>query len=330
MAYRSRDGREIPVRSAEDWAVRPQAESLRAWRPQWASCRIGRNCPRRSSESRGRSRATVFHRLEIAYRVDEDEWVPAHLYLPKNRPVGQRVAAVVAMHGTTQLGKKQLSGEPGSPPNRCYAVELAQRGYVVLAPDYPSFGDYPCDFRDPKWASGTMKGIFNHIRGVDLLVAREEVDPERIGAIGHSLGGHNAMFLGVFDPRIKAVVSSCGWTPFHDYYGGKLVGWTSDRYMPRIRTEYQLDPNRNCRSISTRWRRRWPRGRFFSNSPLRDSNFDVAGGEEGRASGAGGVTLCWGLPIVSRLSIPTPGTIFRPEVRQVAYRFLDRALAQRP
>jgi cephalosporin-C deacetylase-like acetyl esterase len=44
-----------------------------------------------------------------------------------------------------------------------------------------------------------MKGIFNHMRAVDLLCSRPEVDPKRIGAIGHSLGGHNAMFVGLFD-----------------------------------------------------------------------------------------------------------------------------------
>ena len=105
-------------------------------------------------------------------------------------------------------------------------------------------GDYRYDFQTSAYASGSMKGVFNHMRGVDLLRAREEVDPERIGAIGHSLGGHNAMFLGVFDPRVKVIVSSCGWTPFHDYYGGRLNGWDQDRYMPRIRTVYGLDPDR--------------------------------------------------------------------------------------
>ena len=33
------------------------------------------------------------------------------------------------------------------------------------------------------------------------------------GALGHSLGGHNAIFTAVFDPRLKVVVSSCGFDP---------------------------------------------------------------------------------------------------------------------
>ena len=63
---------------------------------------------------------------------------------------------------------------------RAYGRELAKRGYVVLAPDYPSFGDYPYDFSADAYASGTMKGIFNHMRCVDYLQSLPEVDGERI------------------------------------------------------------------------------------------------------------------------------------------------------
>jgi pimeloyl-ACP methyl ester carboxylesterase len=68
------------------------------------------------------------------------------------------------------------------------------------------------------------------------------VNKDRIGVIGHSLGGHNSLFTAVFDDRIKAVVTSCGFTPFHDYYGGKVAGWTSDRYMPIIGDVWLEDP----------------------------------------------------------------------------------------
>ncbi len=47
------------------------------------------------------------------------------------------------------------------------------------------------------YASATMKGIWKHMRAVDLVASLAEVDPERIGAIGHSLGGHNAIFAAV-------------------------------------------------------------------------------------------------------------------------------------
>ena len=167
-------------------------------------------------------------------RPSRADRLPAYLYIPKI-PVAKRPAekhsrpAVVALHPTSvALGKKVVDGQ-SKLPNRAYARELAERGYVVVAPDYINMGDYRYDFRKGGYVSATMKGIFNHMRCVDLLQSLDLVDPGRIAAIGHSLGGHNSIFLGVFDPRIKAVVSSCGWTPFHDYYGGKSpAGRTTD------------------------------------------------------------------------------------------------------
>ena len=42
------------------------------------------------------------------------------------------------------------------------------------------------------------------------------------------------MFTAAFDPRIKAIVSNCGFNTFPKYYGGNLKGWTHKGYMPRI------------------------------------------------------------------------------------------------
>src|SRR5207249_1652669 len=103
-----------------------------------------------------------------------------------------------------------------------------------------TLGNY---IRSP-YVSGSLKAIWNNMRAVDLLQALPEVDPERIGCIGHSLGGHNTMFTAAFDTRIKALVSNCGFTSFPKYYGGHLKGWTSIRYMPRIRDVYGMNPER--------------------------------------------------------------------------------------
>jgi dienelactone hydrolase len=49
-------------------------------------------------------------------------------------------------------------------------------------------------------------------RAVDLLAGLDDVDAERLGAIGHSLGGQETLWLTWFDERIKAGVSSCGFS----------------------------------------------------------------------------------------------------------------------
>jgi len=182
-------------------------------------------------------------RYRIEYAAEPGDRVPAHLLVPAR--LSKPAPAMLCLHQTTGIGKDEPAGLGGR-QNLHYAHELAQRGYVCLVPDYPSFGDYAYDFaaQGELYDSGSMKAIWNNIRGVDLLETLPEVDRRRIGVIGHSLGGHNALFTAAFDQRIRAVVTSCGFTAFHHYKGSNLAGWTSERYMPRIRTQFENDPDR--------------------------------------------------------------------------------------
>jgi dienelactone hydrolase len=267
-----------------------------------------------------------YRRVLVRYVVDINREASAHLYLPKVKPSGNssKYPAILALHPTSNLGKLVVAGE-GSLPNRNYAVELVERGYVVLAPDYPSFGDQTdYNFHTDRYVSGTMAAIVNHRRGVDLLLRRDDIDPERIAAIGHSLGGHNSMFVGVFDQRIKAVVSSCGWDPFHFYYGGKIAGWSSDRYMPRIRELYGLDPDKMPFDFYEVAAAIAPRA-FFSNSPLRDSNF-VADGVKKAESRIRDVYKLLGAEDRLVVVYPDAEHDFPDDARQQAYAFLDRML----
>jgi len=268
-----------------------------------------------------------FVRLKITLVVEPGDRLPAYLYRPTDLKPGERRAAILALHPTSPLGKDVVAGA-GPRPNRAYALELAQRGYVVIAPDYPPYGDYKYDFEADRYVSGTMKGIFNHMRCVDLLVSLPEVDAERIGVIGHSLGGHNAMFVGVFDTRLKAIVSSCGWTPFHDYYGGNIKGWTSDRYMPRLNDVYGLDPDRVPFDFYEVVAALAPRA-FFSNSPTGDDNFAVAGVRKAIPE-ARKVYALPGAADHLQVRYPDCAHDFPPKVRFESYAFLDTILQHTP
>src|SRR4051794_26348270 len=114
------------------------------------------------------------------------------------------------------------------------------------------------------------------MRCVDLLRSLPEGDPGRVGAIGHSLGGHNAPFVAAFDGRVGCVVSSCGFCSFPTYFKGDLTGWSHDGYMPRIRTEYGLSPARVPFDFPEVVAALAPRP-FLACAPVRDHNFDVRG-----------------------------------------------------
>ena len=280
-------------------------------------------------------KTNFYTRYNIRFTVAKGEDVTAYLYIPLKKEKGTKFPAMLALHQTEAIGKGSVDGQ-GPYINLAYAKELAQRGYIVIAPDYPGFGDQKdYNFTKDRYESGVMKAIFNHIRCVDFLQARPDVDPERIGVIGHSLGGHSAMFVGAFDTRLKVVVSSCGWTLFDydnikeadDYikrYGGRLGDWANDVYMPLLREKYNLDPDSIPFDFDEVIAAIAPRA-FFSNSPLKDKDFDAKGVSIGITNA---LAVYHFLNADHNLQVRYPDAIhdFPPGVRIEAYQFIDKML----
>ena len=157
--------------------------------------------------------------------------------------------------------------------------------------------DYKIDPYAMGYASATMKGILNHRRAIDLLQSLPEVDPDRIGVIGHSLGGHNTLFLSAFEPRVRAAATSCGFNAFGQYYGGDLKGWSHRGYMPRIARLYGSDAARMPFDFTEVLGILAPRPVFIS-APVGDHNFAVAGVRE---------CIEAALPVYERLSTAPTG-----------------------
>lgn len=252
LTYTNSSGAKIPVESPADWEQK-RRQILEGMENGMGDLPDRSGLPSFDIQFTDSLKTDRYTRFTISFTVAENEKLPAYLYIPLKKVASGKFPAMLALHGTGDLGKELVDGR--SPKaNRAYAKELAERGYVVIAPDYPSMGDLKdYNFETDRYQSGTMKAIFNHIRCVDLLQSREDVDPERIGVIGHSLGGHNAMFAAAFDQRLKVIVPSCGWTLMDYYdigeagtkrYGGRLGPWAQDRYMPPLRDKYNLDPEK--------------------------------------------------------------------------------------
>ena len=262
--------------------------------------------------------AGTYTRTRLSYRPETGRTVFAWLLVPK---AGRRGPAALCLHQTTRIGKDEPIGR-GPKPNLHYAMELAERGWVALAPDYPSFGEDQTNFEREVYGrgyrSGTMYGIVNHIRAIDLLERHPRVDPRRIAVIGHSLGGHNSLFVAAFDPRIRVTVTSCGFTSFAKYYGGNLKGWTSPRYMPLINDVYGNDPKKVPFDFTDVLAAIAPRA-LFVNAPLRDSNFEVSGVRDVIAA------VSKRFP-KGRLQVEYPDAEhdFPPANRRQAYEFMER------
>jgi len=169
-----------------------------------------------------------------------------------------------------------------------------------------------------------MKGIWNHMRAVDLLQSLPEVDAARIGCIGHSLGGHNTLFVAAFDLRIKVAVSSCGFNAFPKYMGGNLKGWSHRGYMPRIADVYGADPSKMPFDFPEVLAAIAPRA-VFVNAPKDDSNFELSGVMDCLRAAAPVYGL-YGAEERLAAVHPAGGHDFPPESRGKAYAFVDEVL----
>ncbi|MDY0166394.1 MAG: dienelactone hydrolase family protein [Thermoguttaceae bacterium] len=176
----------------------------------------------------------VYRRLYISYQVEADERAHAYLGIPLD--LDGPAPAVVALHGTTDQGTRQTAALEGE-PTKAFLDHLCRRGYVTIAPEHfvsgeriPAEGRYETGRfyeKHPEWTA-VGKFTFEHSIAIDVLETRPEVDPKRIGTMGHSLGGHGAWFLAAYDERIQAAVCNCGGSFLR--HNPKVEAWARDRW----------------------------------------------------------------------------------------------------
>ncbi|MBM82271.1 MAG: acetylxylan esterase [Planctomycetaceae bacterium] len=321
--YLDSDGKKHPIRNKQDW-IRRDNHILAHMQTVMGKVPEPAKPVELKVTTLEEVRIESFTRKKISYHtISPKETVSAYLFLPKASTAKSKVPAVLCLHQTTRIGKGEPAGIGGR-PNLHYALHLARRGYVTLAPDYPSFGDYNVDFEADDYISGTMRAIYDNIRAVDLLQSLPEVKADRIGCIGHSLGGHNTIFTAAFEPRIKAMVSNCGFTRFHKYYGGRLKGWTSSRYMPLINSKHKNDPDQVPFDFTEIIASFAPRP-FLASAPVRDSNFEVSGVRDVIKS-AMPIYKLYDAEDALQANYPDSAHDFPEDARKVAYEFLDKHL----
>lgn len=176
----------------------------------------------------------VYRRQLISYQVEKDERAHAFLGVPLN--LRGPAPAIVALHGTYAYGKKRAAGLIDN-PDKAYLDHLCRRGYVVIAPDHfvaghriPQEGPYDTTAfykKHPQWTA-VGKFTYEHSIAIDVLESLKEVNPDKIGALGHSLGGHGTMFLAAYDERVQAAAGNCSASFFRQ--NSKVEAWSRDRW----------------------------------------------------------------------------------------------------
>ena len=197
----------------------------------------------------------------MTYESEPGLLVQAYLLRPVE-PGRDRPAAVV-LHSTVNWTIRGPAGLEG-PPELHIALHLARRGYVTFCPRNFIWEHGGVGNDDPavQWlrkrhpgATGMAKMLFDASRAVDLLAAQPDVNPRRVGAIGHSLGAKETLYLAAFDERVRAAVSSEGGI------GMTFSNWDAPWYLgAAIRPRLFAGPCPGARAVrsppfSVDWRR---------------------------------------------------------------------------
>lgn len=187
-----------------------------------------------SPESEGQEQRDGYVLERVSYLVEPDERIHAWLLIPDGVSISSRAPGICVWHqhaGQYDVGKDEPAGVRETAYGRMHwtGVALAREGYVVLCPDAAGFGErnrrpnpsFPRDLRGRDLehylfgmyvAAGkclAWKNILDMKRAVDYLASRPEVDAERLGCYGHSMGSTHTWLVGPWEPRLKALAGNC-------------------------------------------------------------------------------------------------------------------------
>ena len=191
------------------------------------------------------------YRLQwIDYAVEVGDRVPAILLIPDGVNPSSPAPAIAVWHqhaGKWDLGKSEPAGLAGDPMHHTGA-SLAKLGYVVLCPDALCFEErqdttgklkggayerfeFLCQVVDGRCMA--WKNILDMRRAVDYLVSRPEVDADRLGCYGHSMGSTHTWLVGPWEPRLKCLVGNCCLPTYEAIHRTKILHCFPN-YIPGI------------------------------------------------------------------------------------------------
>jgi len=256
----------------------------------------------------------------LHYQSRPKLYVSANLYRPKNVTKGQRLPAVLYVCGHSFRGR-----DGNKTAYQSHGIWFARHGYICLVLDTLQLGEIAAihhgTYREGRWwwhsRGYTPAGVecLNGIRGIDYLISRSDVDPERIAVTGISGGGAATFWIAAADERAKVAVPVSGMADLMSYVPNRVINGHCDCMF--LYNTFQWPWTRIAALIA-------PRPLLFVNSdadrifPM-DANERVINRLERLYSLYGASDF-----VDSVVSIG--GHAYRQDIRQAAYRFINMHL----
>lgn len=316
--------RDFPAsfKTVDDW-IRARPELLREYYDMLGLWPIPEKTPLNATVTSKLDRGDYVVEM-LHYQSKPGLYVTANLYRPARVAPGERLPAILYVCGHSGRGRNG-----NKVAFQSHGIWFARHGYVCLIVDTLQLGEiagiHHGTYREGRWwwlARGyTSAGVecWNGVRGIDYLLSRPEVAPDRIGVTGISGGGAATFWVAAADERVKVAIPVSGMADLVSYVPNRVINGHCDCMF--LHNTYRWPWTQIAALIA-------PRPMFFMNSdqdpifPM-DANDRVINRLERIYSWFGA-----GDQIDAFVSIG--GHAYRKDLRQASFRFMNTHLKNDP
>jgi len=256
----------------------------------------------------------------IHYQSRPQLYVTGNLYRPAVVKQGEKLPAVYYVCGHSNRGR-----DGNKVAYQSHGIWFARHGYMCLVVDSLQLGEIAAfhhgTYNLQRWwwhsRGYTPAGVeaWNGVRGIDYLISRPDVDPQRIAVTGISGGGAATYWVTAADDRVKVAVPVSGMADLESYVSNRVINGHCDCMF--LYNTFQWPWTRIAGLIA-------PRPLLFVNSD-KDDIFPMDANER--------VVNClerlyslYGAGDRVAAVVSVGGHAYRQDIRQAAYRFINSHL----
>ena len=260
----------------------------------------------------------------IHYQSRPHLYVTGNLYRPADAKEGERLPAILYVCGHSGQGRNG-----NKTAYQSHGIWFARHGYVCMVLDSLQLGEIAAihhgTYREGRWwwhsRGYTPAGVecLNGMRGIDYLISRPDVDPERIAVTGISGGGAATFWISAADERVKVAVPVSGMADLLSYVQNRTINGHCDCMF--LYNAFEWPWTRIAAMIT-------PRPMMFTNSD-KDAIFPMDANERVINSLERYYSLYGASDLVDAF-VSIGGHAYREDIRRAAYRFINTYLKNDP